>query len=132
MRERGRVGLFRAAHMRGCRLLPPTMRWQAEAHRRLLQRIFTAGTRPLRAPLATATYGPLLAKRCFSHGAAPARPLPYSPVEVVEEARQPPHHELVVAPPLVQLAQQRLVAVLAQGRQHLGRTLCMRDETKVG
>lgn len=40
------------------------------------------------------------------------------PVEVVEEARQPAHHQLVVGPARPQLAQQELARVAAEGRQH--------------
>jgi len=45
-----------------------------------------------------------------------------APVQVVEEARQPPHHHLVVVPALQQLPEQELVAVIPQRGQHLGAT----------
>mmetsp|Transcript_15136 Transcript_15136/g.38975 ORF Transcript_15136/g.38975 Transcript_15136/m.38975 type:complete len:378 (-) Transcript_15136:92-1225(-) len=46
-------------------------------------------------------------------------PLHVVPVQVVEEARQPANHELVVVPALDELLQQVLVVVVAQRRQHL-------------
>jgi hypothetical protein len=42
-----------------------------------------------------------------------------SPVQVVEEAREPAHHQLVVAPAGVQLLEQGLIAVITKRRQHL-------------
>ncbi len=42
-----------------------------------------------------------------------------SPVEVVEEAGEPPHHDLVVLPSLQQLLQEKLVPVVLQRWKHL-------------
>ena len=45
--------------------------------------------------------------------------LQYPPVQIVEEAGQPSDHDIVVLPPLMQLPQQRFIAQVPQGRQHL-------------
>lgn len=43
----------------------------------------------------------------------------HTPVQIVEEARQPAHHELVVLPPQPQLLEQHLMPVLLKRHQHL-------------
>ena len=55
----------------------------------------------------------VVARRSYSRTRVPA------PVQVVEEARQPPNHHFVVVPALQQLPQQKLVAVEPQRGQHL-------------